>query len=215
MASDSLLQAVAVTAELCGRTFSEGAARVFVGDLSAYPEPAVLAALTRCRREVKGVLTVQDVVSRLDDGRPGVEEAWASLPFDESKTVVWTDEMCRAFGVALPLLDEGDKVGARMAFKEVYTKLCGESRDAGIPVQWTPSLGHDVDGRAVALSEAVAAGRLGFDHAAEICPALPKPGAAVVPALAFDGLVKLAQAKEPPAFVLAYRDSLRKQKGAL
>ena len=55
MPSVELIQAVAVTAELCGRVFSEGAARTFVSDLAAYPEPAVLKALTRCRREVKGM----------------------------------------------------------------------------------------------------------------------------------------------------------------
>ena len=43
MPSKALIQAVAVTAELCGRTFSEPAARVFVEDLAAYPEAAVLA----------------------------------------------------------------------------------------------------------------------------------------------------------------------------
>ena len=63
----TLLEAVAVTAELCGRTFSEPAARVFVADLAAYPEDAVLKALTRCRKEVRGALTVADVVQRIDD----------------------------------------------------------------------------------------------------------------------------------------------------
>ena len=60
-------------------------------------QPAVLKALTRCRREVKGMLTIQDVVSRIDDGRLGVEEAWAMMPFSESQSVVWTEEMAQAF----------------------------------------------------------------------------------------------------------------------
>lgn len=212
MPTDELLQAVAVTAELCGRVFSEGAARVFVSDLGGYPEPSVLKALTRCRREIKGTLTVQDVVSRLDDGRPGVEEAWASLPFDESKTVVWTDEMCRAYGVSLPLLEIGDKIGARMAFKEAYTRMTGESRDMGKAVQWLPSLGHDPEGRAAALSEAVAIGRISHSHAAEFCPALPMPGQEFVASLTYDGLVRMAQAKTPPDFVLAYREFLKAKK---
>lgn len=173
--SIELLQAVAVTAELCGRTFSEAAARVFVGDLAAFPEAAVLKALTRCRREVKGVLTVQDVISRVDDGRPGPEEAWASMPFDESQTVVWTDEMAQAFGVALPLLEEGEKVAARMAFKESYLRLIGEAREAGKKVNWIASLGHDKNGRNAVLSEAVSLGRLSYEHAADFCPGLPLP----------------------------------------
>ena len=156
MPSIELIQAVAVTAELCGRVFSEGAARMFVADLATYPEPAVLKALTRCRREVKGMLTIQDVVSRIDDGRLGVEEAWAMMPFSESQSVVWTEEMAQAFGIALPLLCEGEKVAARMAFKEAYLRLNGEARDAGKPVVWSPSLGHDKSGREPVLSEAVA-----------------------------------------------------------
>lgn len=175
MPSIELLQAVAVTAELCGRTFSEGAARMFVQDLAAFPEDAVIRALTRCRREVKGALTVQDVISRVDDGRPGVEEAWAQMPFYESQSVVWTDEMAEAFGVARGLLEEGEKVAARLAFKEAYTRLVGEARDAGRPVNWTPSLGHDVNGRDVVIAEAVAKGRLTYEHAQTICPALPAP----------------------------------------
>lgn len=173
MPSIELIQAVAVTAELCGRVFSEGAARMFVADLSAYPEPAVLKALTRCRREVKGMLTIQDVVSRIDDGRLGVEEAWAMMPFSESQSVVWTEEMAEAFGIALPLLCEGEKVAARMAFKEAYLRLNGEARDAGKPVVWTPSLGHDKSGREPVLSEAISKGRLTYEHAQAIGYTLP------------------------------------------
>ncbi|MBI2725414.1 MAG: hypothetical protein HYX42_04105 [Polaromonas sp.] len=196
MPSIELIQAVAVTAELCGRVFSEGAARMFVNDLAAYPEPAVLKALARCRREVKGMLTIQDVVARLDDGRPGVEEAWAQMPFDESQSVVWTDEMCRAFGIALPLLAEGDKVAARMAFKEAYTRMIGEARDEGRAVVWTPSLGWDKNGHAAALSEAVSKGRLTYDHAESLVPGLPRPTATIqhLPApIPLDQLVQIAE----------------------
>jgi len=179
MPSIELIQAVAVTAELCGRTFSEAAARMFVADLSGFPEAAVIKALARCRREVKGMLTIEDVVKRIDDGRPGVEEAWAQMPFDESQSVVWTDEMCRAFRVALPLLEEGDKVAARMAFKEAYTRMVGESRDEGRAVVWTPSLGHNKNGHAAALSEAVSKGRLSYEHAESLAPGLPRPTATI------------------------------------
>src|SRR5438128_1262787 len=105
--SRELIEAVAVTAELCGRTFSEAAARVFVDDLSRYPEHQIIAALGRCRREVKGVLTVSDVVSRIDDGRPGVEQAWSMVPITESQTAVWTDEIATAFGTCVALIARG------------------------------------------------------------------------------------------------------------
>lgn len=198
MPSIELLQAVAVTAELCGRTFSEGAARMFVQDLAAFPEDAVMRALTRCRREVKGVLTVQDVISRVDDGRPGAEEAWAQMPFYESQSVVWTDEMAEAFGVARGLLAEGEKVAARLAFKESYTRLVSEARDAGRQVNWTPSLGHDRNGRDVVIAEAVAKGRLTYEHAQTICPSLPPPSDVML-TLARSAVNRALPAPEPQA----------------
>lgn len=179
MPSTELLQAVAVTAELCGRTFSEAAARVFVSDLGAYDEGAVIAALARCRKEVRGMLTVQDVVSRLDDGRPGPEEAWALMPRDEAQSVVWTDEMSAAFGVARELLDS-DKVAARFAFKETYIKLVNDARNAGKRVNWNASLGYDQRGRASVLAEAVARGRLPLEYAQQFVPALEAPAPAVL-----------------------------------
>lgn len=175
MPSRELIEAVAVTAELCGRTFSEPAARVFVGDLAKFPEPVVIAALARCRREVKGLLTVQDVVSRIDDGRPGVEEAWAMMPISESQSVVWTEEMAKAFGAALPLVARSDFVGARMAFKEAYTKAVTLARDAGAPVSWSASLGHDRHARKGVLREAVALGRLTLRQAQDHVPELEAP----------------------------------------
>lgn len=180
--SVTLLEAVAVTAELCGRTFSEPAARVFVGDLAGFDERAVIAALAKCRREVRGVLTVQDVVSRIDDGRPGPEEAWAMMPLDEAQSVVWSDEMAAAFRICGPLLSQGDKIGARMAFKEAYARIVSKARDDGRAVRWTASLGHDKQGRESVLLAAVNAGRLSIEHARDFAPQLPAPSQNLLPA---------------------------------
>jgi hypothetical protein len=175
MASAELIQAIAVTAELCGRTFSPEAARVFVDDLAGFDEQAIAAALRRCRREVRGVLTVQDVVSRIDDGRPGPEEAWAMLPKDEAMSAVWTDEMAEAFGIAAPLLDAGDKVAARMAFKEAYAVRINAARDQRKAPNWSVSLGHDPLARDAVLSEAVSLNRLTLEQACSYSPMLTAP----------------------------------------
>lgn len=175
MASVALLQAVAVTAELCGRVFTEPAAKVFVDDLGGYPEHQVLGALRRCRREVRGILTVQDVVTRLDDGRLGAEEAWAMLPKSEADSVVWTTEMAEALRSCQDLLDDGDRIGARMAFKQAYDRLVAAARDAGVPADWQISLGHDPRGREKALREAVERGRISLEYAQTVHPALPAP----------------------------------------
>lgn len=180
MASTSLLHAVAVTAELCGRTFSEPAARVFVSDLAAYPEEAVIKALARCRKEVRGALTVQDVVSRLDDGRPGPEEAWALLPLDEDASAVWTDEMAAAWGVVRSVYESGDRTAARFAFKEAYIKRVNEARDAGKPVNWTPTLGRCPFSRWRVLADAVAQDKLPLEYARQFEPQLPAPAAPIL-----------------------------------
>lgn len=175
--SRNLLQAIAVAAELTGTELSEAAARVMAHDLAQYPEGQVLAALTRVRREVKGKMTIADVLSRLDDGRPGPEEAWASVPRDEAATVVWTEETCEAWGTAQPLIREGETVAARMAFLEAYRQRVQAARDAGRPVRWMVSMGSDAHGRETALLAAVERGRLSADHVAGLLPHAVTPAA--------------------------------------
>lgn len=169
-ASKALLQAIAVTAELTATEMSEPAAAVLADDLSRFPEQQVLGALTRCRRELKGRLTIADVVDRLDDGRPGAEEAWAMIPQDEEGSVVWSTEMQRAFGVANPLLVEGDTIAARMAFLESYRAQVRLARDRAEPVCWQPSLGRDRWGREAALIHAVDNRRMMMSQALALLP---------------------------------------------
>lgn len=175
MASADLLKALAVTAELLGTTHSKEAAAVLAADLAQYPEALVIAALAKCRREVKGRLTLADIVTRIDDGRPGPEEAWAQIPKSEAETVVWCEEAAQAYGVALPLLEEGDHVGARMAFREAYAKRVADARTSGKPVQWLVSLGHDQRGRQEAIAQAVTQGRIAHDYALSFSPVMDAP----------------------------------------
>lgn len=167
-----VLKSIAVTAELAGTQLSEAAARVFAADLAGYPPEQVVAALTRCRRELKGRLTVADVLSRIaeSDGRPGAEEAWAMMPRDEAQSVVMTDEMAAAMGTALPLLRDGDAIAARMAFKEAYQREVQRAREEGRPPRWFASLGHDRSGREGVLREAVQRGRLPAAQARKYLP---------------------------------------------
>jgi hypothetical protein len=168
MTSVSVLEALAVTAELTGTQLSAAAAKVMASDLAPYPEGQVLGALARCRKELKGRLTVADVVSRLDDGRPGPEEAWALMPFNEMNTVVWTEEMAGAWGVARTLIEDDDKIGARMAFLESYRSRVQKARDAATPVKWTVSFGRYVENRESAVQHAVQLGRLTPQRAIEL-----------------------------------------------
>lgn len=165
-----LLKALAVTAELTGTELSEVAASVMADDLAQYPLPQILVALTRCRRELKGRLTFAAIVERIDDGRPGPNEAWAMIPQDEQGSVVWTTEMATAYGIAAPLLREGQVIAARSAFIEAYERDVARARAEQAPVRWTPSLGHDPAQRMGALQEAERKGRISSDHAAALLP---------------------------------------------
>lgn len=166
--SEILIKAVVATAQVMGTELSEDAARMFCQDLSDYHEPSVLEALTRCRREVKGKLTLADVVARIDDGRPGPNEAWAMIPKSEADTVVWSDEMRSAYAAASPLMH--DEVAARMAFIETYQREVTKARAEKRPPKWTPSLGWDATGREHVLRNAVEKGRLTVKHALVLLP---------------------------------------------
>lgn len=168
--SESILQAIAIAAELTGTELSRAAAQVMGKDLAMYPEAQVLGSLTRCRRECKGRLTLADVISRLDDGRPGPEEAWAKLPRDESVTSIWTGEAREAYGVAAPLIAEGDMIAARMAFLESYRGIVARARDAGVPTKWHVSLGHDKSGREGVIRDAVERRLISADMARNLLP---------------------------------------------
>lgn len=166
---DKLIEALVVTAEVIGTELSRAAAKVMLSDLAQYPEPMVLDALARCRREVRGKLTLSDVIARLDDGRPTADEAWAMWPRDEAATAVLTSETFEAMQHAQTLLRE-DRVAARMAFKDAYTKAVQRQRDARAPVHWMPSLGYDAASRAPVLIEAARLGRITVEHALAAIP---------------------------------------------
>lgn len=187
-----LLMAIAVTAEACGRTFSEPAARQFAADLATYPQDKVLAALHRCRMEVKTFLTPAHVFERISDDRPGADEAWAIglRGQDESETIVTTPEILAAMSAARPVLEMGDEVGARMAFKDRYNRLVAEARAAGKAVEWTPTLGWDVAKRATALRDAVKAGLLAAPKATAMLPPPAPKKAEADP----EGLARLREA---------------------
>src|SRR5580698_7199183 len=57
----------------------------------------------------------------VNDGRPGVEEAWAMCPKTEDVSAVWTAEIADAFGACRLVLADGDAIAARMIFKERYS----------------------------------------------------------------------------------------------
>ncbi len=185
--SKAVLQAIAVTMEVTGTELSAAAAKVFAADLAPYPEAQILAALERVRKEVRGRMTVADVISRIDDGRPTADEAWAMIPTTEAESCVWTFEMATAFGLACKLMTTRDSTAARMAFRATYEREVKVAREHALPVRWFPSLGSDATLRAAVLEDAVAKGRMSAAHAAKLLPDLelsPAIAALVAPVAA-------------------------------
>ncbi|MCZ3122564.1 hypothetical protein NYZ23_19850, partial [Acinetobacter baumannii] len=73
----------------------------------------------------------------------------------EAATVVWTIETAQAFAICRPVLETGDEVGARMAFKDAYNRLVLAARRSGQLPQWQASLGWDMAQREAILKRAV------------------------------------------------------------
>lgn len=169
-ATEKLIQAFGVTLEITGTEVSKGAAKVMLHDLAAYPEEHVLGALRRCCRELKGKLTLADILQRVDDGRPGPEEAWSMIPKDEASSVVWSTEMREAYSAAQPLIADGELVPARMAFLEKYRVLVQRARDERKPIEWEFSPGTDKDLRELSLLDAAEKGLLTVEAVRGLLP---------------------------------------------
>jgi hypothetical protein len=173
MSKEKLIQAIAITAELCGRSLSEAALVAFADVLSEYEPEQVIKALEKCRQGLDGMFTLPAVISRIEDGRPGAEEAWTTIPRSEAETAVWTEDAQKAFFMgACDLLDSGDTIAARMAFKESYERVIREARASKTPCKWIVSQGWDVADRQKKVSEAVTLGRIGLAHAQQVFPLL-------------------------------------------
>lgn len=173
MSSERIVKALTLAFQYVQQTMADAALEEMACDLADYPEGHVLAALKRCRSELKSI-RFADIIDRIPGGHPGPEEAWAIISRsmnNEQISIVWTDEIREAYGVACALAD--DPVAARMAFKELYSPLVSASRANRKQPSWSVSLGYDVAGRERAVQEAVEKGRISLEHARQLVPSLP------------------------------------------
>lgn len=164
----SIAQIVTATAEVLGQEITATAAEMIATDLAEYQDQQIADGLKACRRELTGRLTLAAIIDRIQrtDGHPEPNEAWAIAlqASDERSTVIMTEQIQNALMAAQPIIDTGDAVGARMAFLDAYRRLIAESREQRKETVWHVSLGWDVQDRAVAISRAMAMGRIGQDH---------------------------------------------------
>lgn len=159
---------------------------LFFRAMEAYSLEQVSAALTAHIRDPKAGMfqpTPAHLIAHINganggDQRPGADEAWAIAitSRDESETVIWTREMAEAFALCSPVLQMGDEVGARMAFKDAYMRLIAMSRANGVPAKWNASLGWDVAKREAAVQKAQTAGLLPAPTVQALLPNYAGPG---------------------------------------
>ena len=92
-------------------------------------------------------------------GHPGADEAWAICVrmTGEDDTAVITGQMRAAWAIAWPVMDLGDKVGARMAFRGAYERQIAM---ASGPPRWEVSPGRNLEMREQRIAEAVRMSRL-------------------------------------------------------
>ena len=158
-----LIEAIAVTFELCGSTTLSAAAKnMMVSELEQYSDEHIVRALKRCRAEVKGRLSLSDIVSRIPGDWPRSDEAWSMCPKSESESAVLCDEISISYYEATQMT-EGDNA-QRLAFRDIYTDRVNDAKSAGKRPRWYPSLGHDKRGREGALRAAVTKMLLTADH---------------------------------------------------
>lgn len=190
---DHLVDLLVATAEVIGDQLRPAAAAYMVQDLACYALPVLEKALASCRRELKGRLSLAAVLERIDDGHPAPNEAWAVAiqAADERATVVWTTTTQQAWNVALPLVEAGDKIAARLAFLEAYARLVKEARADRQVATYTPSLGFDAASRSAVLSDAVTKGLLQLESVSQHLQ-LPAPAPTFNPVALLAGKVEAA-----------------------
>ena len=173
--AEELLEQLYATAEVLGSEIKPAAASLMIRDLRQYQRSEIEQSLARCRSELTGRLTLAAILERMPsaDAYLSANEAWALALSgeDDMDTIVWTEEVAAAMGVARPVLDLGDKVGARMAFIGAYEREIAQAKAEGRKPKWTVSLGYSPERRQDAISEAVKMGRLEAPKVEHLLPA--------------------------------------------
>jgi hypothetical protein len=142
--------------------------------LEAFPDGSVTAAAEQHLKTSHFKPQIADIVKLCEAQCVGLwlgaDEAWALMPKSESDSAMLTDEIAQAMAAATPLLEMGDKVAARMAFKDAYGRLVEQAKIAGRYPRYFPSFGDDVHGRTSVLAMAVQRGQIPLSQALEYQP---------------------------------------------
>lgn len=163
-----------LTAEYDLPAFSPDRIAMWMNALSCFPAGSVKRSAENYMRTSKFKPQLADIVQGCIAQQPNswlsADEAWALMPKSEMDSCMLTDETAQAMAAASPLLEAGDRVAARMAFKGAYDRLVEQAKIEGRQPRFFPSLGSDMPGRAAMLGAAVKAGQYPLDSAIGLVP---------------------------------------------
>jgi hypothetical protein len=155
-------------------TFDRTRVEMWWRALGTYPDGAILRSaerhLTTCKFKPQLADLVEGCRAQVDNQWLGPDEAWALMPKSELDSALLTSEMAEAMGVATPLLEMGDRVAARMAFRDAYMRLVEKAKIENRSPSYFPSWGTDKVQHAPLVANAVKRGQLTVDRAVEFLP---------------------------------------------
>lgn len=137
-------------------------AKIYWSMLGQYPVDRLSAAAHAWIRKSRFMPKPADFITLLEGNQrhPSADEAWAIaiLADDEANTVVWTQEISRAWALAKIVYRNGDTIGARRTFIEVYERYLNEVLLKNTPMKILISPGTDKEKRRDTLMNAVNSG---------------------------------------------------------
>ncbi|WP_294616065.1 hypothetical protein [uncultured Gilliamella sp.] len=174
--TDDFLAVIGGLLELYGQQASTTKVNIYWSTLGQYPIMSLRLAANAWVRKSQFMPKPADLIKMMGGTRShlSADEAWAIaiLASDESNTVVWTNEMAKAWAIAEIVYHNGDRIGARRTFIESYERMVNESLMYGKSIETFVSLGSDKQKRFDAINRAVFTGLLTQEKANYN---LPKP----------------------------------------
>ena len=203
--------------EFYDRAVSEGAMRMWWATLDRHPIEDVRAGLQahlqdpdRGRWAPKPADVIAHIESHQSSQWPESDEAWSTAlrAMDENETVVWNDEIASAWGIARPIAEAGDEVGARMAFRDAYRREVRSAVEEGRSPRVRVSAGHDPDLRRDAINQAEERGLISHKQAQHLLPAPDEGMAPEVAGLLSGNVVEHPSAEQAKERLQGIKDLL-------
>jgi hypothetical protein len=159
-----------------GKTFTESTMQFVFEILEPYPLELIKQAVKQHARGEKFAPQPSDIINLLEMGnkRPLSDEAWSRVPKDNLTSEWLTIEMLAAWSGVCEMY-QTDKVGARMAFKATYERLCAENVLQGKPIEWQFSAGDDKHERREKVLEGMRRGYITRERATALLPSHTTP----------------------------------------